>query len=200
MRLIFIPLVFLMTGCSSIPKEQKLISPQVDLINEGIVLGEVIRPDASLGIGFTIEELSTHQTYTVSYAKTFFMKLPPGNYQIARMSGFNRPIRPLDEKKGVQFTVKLGEVRYIGSIIGDYMSNQKIIEGFLSHGAILSKHLYIGFADVGITSWNFSNEKMYVYTVDNFDKVSGDFFAQYPEYKAIPIQHSDFIEPTLFKR
>jgi len=192
--------LLIFAGCSSIPKEQKLVSPQVDLINQGIVLGEIIRPDAALGLGLVIEEENSHEKYTISYAKKFILKLPPGHYRISSISGFNHPIRPLDDQNAIAFTVKQSEVKYIGSLVGNYVANQKVIEEFLLRGAVLSKRVYVGYADVGFTSYNFSNEKIMVYIVNNLEQVRGEFFTQYPGYKEIPIQSSEFIEPGLFKR
>lgn len=181
--------LLLLVGCSSVPKGTALSSPSSDLPERGIVLGEMIMFDNGLnwGVGISLKDVKTGKEYDLKGAKKFFLKLPPGDYQLYRIAGMNRSKKPLDDSNAIQFTVKQGEVQYIGSFIENYVANMKIYETYRKRDKALSAHDYIGYASIGIKEWTYSSDMCTIFVVDNFEEVQKEFTTQYPEFLNVSI-------------
>lgn len=184
------------------PKRFAIDSNQLNISNSGIVLGKVTKQrfyglfmyDADgNGRGIEIKNKNTGEAFTYTGAYYFEMRLPEGTYQLTFMGTPNGGIIP--RTNPFEFTIKNGEIKYIGSIVSD--RDLKIHMDKLNvQRPILGEHIFSvkdygepvreGF--IGIPTKQAQEPFFTFYIIDERDDVVARFREKYPEIETNNIQ------------
>ncbi|MES2855549.1 MAG: hypothetical protein V4692_06790 [Bdellovibrionota bacterium] len=192
-KLVLLALVAIIAGCVGVSKDQKPSGGLSDLAESGIVLGEMIPEENGLGmgIGISLRDMKSGKDFEIFGAKKFFMKLPPGEYQLHSIGTRNRPLMPFNDANAIKFTIEPKQIRYIGSFLRGLRTNKEQIDAFGKAGRALAVHHYIGytvgFMGIGSTVKKYDGDDWMIFAVDNFDEVHRDFLVEYPEFKYVSI-------------
>lgn len=122
--------VFLFTCCATIGphKNNKIVPPNIDLDNAGIIIGRVTKQrffglgmynlDMPFGRDICFRNIMNDEQIVYGFAEYFYLMLPAGEYEFYGIGNPTaRLLIPLEE--GFSFTVRNGEIKYIGSVVSD---------------------------------------------------------------------------------
>jgi hypothetical protein len=126
-RLLFIIATLFLTACAGPPAHYRVNMTDFEAQKEnGIVFGRMTQQrffglfmgnldDSGTGMGF--KNVKTGERFGYNWATYFEMMLPPGTYELVDIGSPSGALYP--KTVPFVFTVDQGDIKYIGSIVGD---------------------------------------------------------------------------------
>ena len=187
-KLFIIIAVLALSACASGPAAKydvKKASPKLPIVIGGI---SVWSKGMGTGTGFDLKNEDTGEYIGYTGAKSFYLRLPPGNYTVhsigSRQGGTGA------KEQSLAFTVSTEPVQYIGSMVKSF----HIGEGFeTNQREPIAQRLYGVWEPifVGGVETRKPGEVLapftQIYVYDDFDKVVDDFKKRFPEYEAAKV-------------
>lgn len=170
-------IVGLMVGCASMPDDMKLESKVYSAQNAGLVVGSFIQQGA-FGTWIALHNIQSGKTYGWGAKDYYSAWLPAGEYEVTEMGARRGVMGPYS--KPLRFTVKQGEINYLGEMIyGCEM---------LSPAAAVYGVKDCGFLALGNCSVPYPTERICI--VDRQAQATKVFLKQNPQYGNLPIRGS----------
>jgi hypothetical protein len=183
--LLIIFCISIVGGCASIPEQNKLIDPETDLTDQGVVVFEFIPSLDGVGLppGITIVGLNNDIKISSVGKKFFSLKLPAGKYYFSKIA----KVMPKDPEKQnrIEFEVKRGKVHYIGSytqLLGDKdlkniikLGKRKLLGKSYKYVVYIEK-LTGGTRKIDRRTWTY-------FKVNNYEKIKKLFYKDYKLYQ-----------------
>ena len=202
--ILLISMVFVLAGCAMHkgPHENyALKGGNFNLNNAGLVIGRVTgqrhfgagsyNAELSLGRDFCIRDLSTNMQILYGFAKEFQLMLPPGKYEFYGMGNPTGNML-IPEEQGFKFSVRTGEITYIGSVVGDRdlsaYSNEDEANTFIPHRiyCLSAKTTLVSYFERHgkiITNEPIKDTCLEFFIIDESDQIISNFKEAHPEYK-----------------
>ncbi|WP_259755455.1 hypothetical protein [Pseudomonas sp. GCEP-101] len=109
-------LMGLLAGCAQMPEDMALDSKVSSERNAGLVVGALVNPDGgNFGTWLEFRDVRTGKRYGWAAEGYFSAWLPPGDYEVSSIGSRRGVMGPFS--KPLQFTVKQGDINYLGEIL-----------------------------------------------------------------------------------
>ncbi|MDO7928880.1 hypothetical protein Q6A51_19000 [Pseudomonas sp. KFB-139] len=166
-----------LAGCASMPDEMKLDSKVYSAQNAGLVVGTFIQ-EGAFGTWLGFRDVNTGKNYGWGAKDYYSAWLPAGEYEVSRM-GARRGVMGAYSKP-LRFTVKQGEINYLGEMVYGCPSS--------SPTAALYGVMSCGFLALGECTVPYPTERICV--VDRQEQATRILLKQNPEYSNLPVRGS----------